>query len=61
MKKIITLLNLLLLINQKLRYRYEKKKKKSNQFLLRWKKQVLRSPFQQEYDNAILLYFFTHL
>lgn len=60
MKKIITLLNLLLLINQKLRYRYEKKKK-SNQFLLRWKKQVLRSPFQQEYDNAILLYFFTHL
>jgi len=59
MKKIITLLNLLLLINQKLRYRYEKKK--SNQFLLRWKKQVLRSPFQQEYDNAILLYFFTHL
>lgn len=25
MKKIITLLNLLLLINQKLRYRYEKK------------------------------------
>lgn len=59
MKKIITLLNLLLLINQKLRYRYEKKK--SNQFLLRWKKQVLRGPFQQEYDNAILLYFFTHL
>lgn len=59
MKKIITLLNLLLLINQKLRYRYEKKK--SNQFLLRWKKQILRSPFQQEYDNAILLYFFTHL
>lgn len=34
---------------------------KSNQFLLRLKKQVLRSPFQEEYDNLILLYFFTYL
>lgn len=32
MKKIITLLNLLLLINQKLRYRYEKKKNQTNSF-----------------------------